>query len=189
MLRGSSRELCGRPGPTRAVASSTTITRSTSDSADPTCSFRRSPRAERGLCRPGVSTKTAWIPGRWSTARTALLVVERAGRGDRHLRPDDAVHEGRLADVRPADDSDEPGAELRGRVFGDDAFELDPVVTTQAGSCPATGSLRPRPAHAQRPGPPSPVRSGSPPRVRPPAGARRRPPTRLARGHGRADRR
>ena len=53
---------------------------STSDSADPTCSFKRSPSAERGLCSPGVSTKTACIPGRWSTARTALLVV--TGRGE-----------------------------------------------------------------------------------------------------------
>ena len=43
-------------------------------------SFIRSPRAVRGLCRPGVSTKTTWASGRLSTPRTWERVV--LGRGE-----------------------------------------------------------------------------------------------------------
>ena len=40
----------------------------------------RSPRAVRGLCRPGVSTNTTWASGRLRTPRTWDRVV--LGRGE-----------------------------------------------------------------------------------------------------------
>ncbi len=43
-------------------------------------SFIRWPSAVRGLCSPGVSTKTTWAPGRSRTPRTWDRVV--LGRGD-----------------------------------------------------------------------------------------------------------
>src|SRR5579864_3376481 len=62
------------------VASSTGTTTSMSSSASATCSLSLVPSAVRGRCRPGVSTNTAWTPGRCSTPRTARRVV--LGRGE-----------------------------------------------------------------------------------------------------------
>src|SRR6202051_2146076 len=62
------------------VASRTATTASMSPNASATCSLVRVPRAVGGRCRPGVSTNTAWTPGRCNTPRTARLVV--LGRGE-----------------------------------------------------------------------------------------------------------
>ena len=63
------------PGPMRWVASSTNTTASASARVPSTRRFRRSPRAVRGRCRPGVSTKTSWASGVVSTPRMVLRVV------------------------------------------------------------------------------------------------------------------
>src|SRR5829696_2583908 len=69
------RAMNASPVPTGWSAGMQKTITSTSESVSRTTSLRRLPSRLFGLCRPGVSTRTIWPPGRCTTPRMACRVV------------------------------------------------------------------------------------------------------------------
>ena len=94
-----------------ASTTSKTTSTSASDPVTARLSERLSAAAWR-VWKPGVSTKTNWLADR-ADAGDPVPRRLRLARGDADLLRDQRVDQGRLADVRPADDRDQAAA-LRG---------------------------------------------------------------------------
>ena len=127
--------------------------------ASPTRSFSRAPSSVRGLWNPGVSVNTTWTslggPDRVDVAPRRLGLVG----DDRDLRPDQRVHERRLADVRPPDDGDEPAAEGPSVIASGGEVARPESVGQQVLERPDTRASTRRPTRRprSRPGPRTPT--------------------------------
>ncbi len=75
MISVSSAAMNWSPGPTRWSAGTQKPMTSTSSSVSRTRSLSRSPRSVRGLCRPGVSTRTSWLRSLVTIPRIVCRVV------------------------------------------------------------------------------------------------------------------
>ena len=86
---------------------------STSSSVSRTRSLSRWPSSVRGLCSPGVSTRTSCAPRAHRDAADGVPGGLRLGGGDRDLLADQGVGQRRLAGVRAAHQTGEPRPVLR----------------------------------------------------------------------------
>ena len=91
------------------------------------CTVRLRVRFSAAACwvwKPGVSTNTNCASPTRAHAGDAVPRGLRLARGDADLLPDQRVQQGRLADVRPADDRDQAAARARPASVGDAGASL-----------------------------------------------------------------
>ncbi len=141
------RRRTGRRARSLPVASMSRHTTSTSASVARARSLVRSPSSVRGLWMPGVSSSTSCEVGRRPHAPDLRARGLRAVGDDRHLGPDDAVHQRGLADVGPTDERDEPRAVL-GHWPAGGASATDSACSSTASS---DGGRERRDAHGDDP--------------------------------------